>query len=426
MLRIFLTLIVTAVLSAPSHGQTGTVIVLALDGSGDATTLTEAVDLAISGDIILARAGSYVPSSPLAADAYVPISKGVTIIGEGSGASFGMIGIIGIPANESVVFRNVTVSFPALATFDQESLTVRNSLGTVALEDCTLLGQPGEAPFPSVGFPGVAVRDSAGVSLTRCTIQGGDGMVFGSALAQDPVGGAAALVMRSSVTFQHCTLTGGRGGSQPNISSPGGSGLRSDRSNVFVSGCTLQGGDGSNGGDPNAPASAAGGNAITQVGAVSILRLRDTTLAGGLGGQLSDGSFGPNGQLTAISAGLLQNLSFTARQATLTALVREGQPATLTVSGPAGQAAGLLLAIELSYAQLSGSKGVSLLAPPFLGPIALGTIPGPGTLQLSLPIAAGALQGLDGLRIDVQAFTAGSEGLILSNLTSTVIVDPAF
>jgi hypothetical protein len=71
-------------------------------------------------------------------------------------------------------------------------------------------------------------------------------------------------------------------------------------------------------------------------------------------------------------------------------------------------------------------KGVSLLAPPFIGPFALGTLPGPGDLQVSLPIAAGSLQGLDGLRSDVQPFTVGSEGLVLSNLTSTVIVDPAF
>ena len=85
-----------------------------------------------------------------------------------------------------------------------------------------------------------------------------------------------------------------------------------------------------------------------------------------------------------------------------------------------------MVGLELVHAQLGGKKGVFNLGGTFFGPLVLGTIPASGLLEVPVSFPRGTLLGLEGLRLDFQTLTFGTEGLMLGNPTSTVLLGPGF
>ena len=234
------------------------------------------------------------------------------------------------------------------------------------------------------------------------------------------------VVSNSQVSFQHCTLDGGDGGADSQFGGggeAGGDGLQVQQSLVLVSGCSVTGGDGSDGGEPVPDAS--GGDGLVVSHPASLVRLIQTSLAGGVGGDVPGGP-DPDGQSQVVLGGTVLDLPTSARATQVSQAVREGESVELVVSGPPGQKAEVLIGLDLAHVPLSGVKGVWQLGGPVLGPFILGTLPASGSVQVSLPVALGTLVGFEGLRVDVQGFSFGSEGFVLGNLTSTVLLDPSF
>jgi hypothetical protein len=412
--------------------STGAVIVVATNGSGDVTTVEAGLDLAAPGDTLLLREGSYVPVAAGLPDDFLIVAKSLTIVGDGAGATVSRMRITGQDIGEEVVLRNLTIEPPILSGGFGEILEIVDCAGTVALEDCTLLGMPGVSiglgtePFP--GYPALVVSNCSGVTLTRCTLEGGEGLgSFGPLRLGISAGGPAAITTDSELSLFHCDLVGGDGGFDGVFgfgSAPGGSGIVSDQSKLFVVGGVLTGGNGSAGGSAGAPETAAGGDGVTQTGAASWSRLLGSTVSGGEGGLLDDGSSGPDGSAVQAIQGLAQTFPVEARSTSAPATAREGESVTLGVSGPPGELGKILIGFDLLAFQLGGQKGVSMLGGPVVGPVVLGTIPASGSLELNLPIAPGSLLGFDGLRVDTQGFTFGVEGFRLGNATHTVVLDP--
>jgi len=404
------------------------VIVVAMDGSGDTFSITNALNLAAPGDVILVREGSYFGIGPLDPEAFHYIDKPVTIVGEGTGPLVGMMRIFDIPAGQEVVLRNLKLTGPFGSGIFLEKLGVRDCAGTVVVEDCQLVGLAGT--FADLeGFPGVDVRNSAGVTFTRCTIRGGTGMSSLSAFPFGVVpgpGGPGLLVDGSKVALQHCTVTGGAGGVdtvEPIESKPGGDALSiAENSTLFVAGGSITGGKASDGGSPELPLEAAGGDGIVQTGSFSTLRLVGVTPQGGAGGVMSDASTGPDGAPMSITAGSVETFGELARGTSMPATLNLGEVATLQVSGAPGELAKVIVGLDLLHAQLGGKKGVFNLSGSLIGPVVLGTIPPSGVLELPVSFPSGSLLGLEGLRVQLQGLTFGAEGLMFANPTTTLVL----
>ncbi|HZL99194.1 MAG TPA: hypothetical protein VFD43_02985 [Planctomycetota bacterium] len=419
---------VVLALAALAPPAVADVIVVALDGSGDALNLSDALNLADPGDILLVREGNYAGIGPLDPDGFHYINEAVTIIGDGAGPSVGMMRIFDIPAGQEVVLRNLKLSGPFPTGIFLEKLGVRDCAGTVLVEDCTLSGVMGT--FSHIeGFPGADVRNSAGVTFTRCTIRGGMGMPVNSAFPPGIVpgpGGPALVVDGSKVALQHCTVIGGTGGTdqiEPIESKPGGDGLIiAESATVFAAGGSIAGGKASNGGSPELPLEAAGGDGIVQTGSFSTLRLIGVTPQGGAGGVMSDASTGPDGLAMTIAAGSLETFGELARGTSLPATLNLGELATLGISGAPGELAKVMVGLDVLHAQLGGKKGVFNLTGGLIGPVVLGVVPPSGVLELPVSFPSGSLLGLEGLCVHMQGLTFGAEGLMFGNPTTTLVL----
>ena len=405
------------------------VIVVALDGSGDTNSVDTAITLAAPGDLILVRAGNYISLTHFDPEAFYDIDKPLTIVGDGAGASIGMVRVRDILPGKEVVFRNLTFTGPLLGALQFEKIGVQNCLGTVIFEDCKAFGVTGTSPV-SPGLEAVEVKNSAAVTFTRCTLRGGAGNAPTAPFIVDAgPGGTAVLVTNSKVALHHCTVNGGWAGNDtvaPVVSKPGGDAMQiGDPSTIFVAGGSITGGEGNDGGDPAFPELAAGGDGLV-VDGFSLVRLVGITPAGGAGGTLGDASSAPSGEAQVVTVSTVETYGETARGTTMPGLLNEGEAGTLGISGSPGELGKIMVGIDLVHAQLGGKKGVFNLGGTFFGPIVLGTIPPSGLLEVPVSFPRGTLLGLEGLRLDFQGLTFGAEGLMFGNPSSTVLLGPGF
>ena len=413
---------------APTAAAAG-VVVVAKDGSGDTDNVTGAVELAAPGDLILVREGNYQTFSHFETGTFVVVDKPLTIVAEGAGAVIGMLRVYNLPAGQEVVLRNLTMTTPKFNDVILEKIGVSDCNGTVIFEDCKATGTA-EGVFSSPGFPAAIVSNSDAVTFTRCTLSGGPGLNPASSAFRDDAGpgGPAVRVTDSKVAFHHCTVTGGAAGIDTEgivASQTGGDAVMVfDNTTVVLGGGSFTGGKGNDGGPPETPEAAAGGDGLVVDGPFALVRLIGVTPEGGAGGTLSGGSSAPDGEGLVVVDGEVETYAEAARGTSMPALLDEGEAGTLGISGTPGELAEIMAGIELIHVQLGGKKGVFNLGGAFIGPIVLGTIPPSGVLEFPVSLAPGTLHGLEGLRIDLQAFTVGSEGFMLGNPTSMVLLAP--
>src|SRR5262245_62027669 len=153
------------------------------DGSGP---LKHALQTAADGDIALLRNGDYTLLVPN--DRYVISGKGLTLTRDTGVPELTLPALLvsNIPFDRTVVVRGLKLgpSYPDAAA-GLPGLEVLNSSGTVLAEDCALQGGVGSHPqlfnpFDTYHPAGEGLRatGSAGVVLTRCTVQGGMGSSF--------------------------------------------------------------------------------------------------------------------------------------------------------------------------------------------------------------------------------------------------------
>jgi hypothetical protein len=420
---------VVLAVTALAPAATGGVIVVALDGSGNTNELGIALDIASAGDVILVKPGTYVDFLSLDPEAFHEIDRPITIVGDGAAPIIGMLRVVDIAAGQEVVLRNLNIYGPLLGDLPFEKLGVRDCAGTVLVEDCTIVGVPGRTPLEP-GLAAVDVRNSQGVTFTRCKLSGGAGLSttpFNPFYVDPSGGGPAVLVDGSRVAFHHCAITGGAGGSdQLGVihSAPGNDALRiGEAAVVFAAGGSITGGAASNGGAPELPAEAAGGNGAIQSGLFSKLRLIGLAPQGGAGGTLSDASSGPAGQdLIVAVPDSVESFPQAARGTSMPATLRVGEGTTLGISGAPGELGKIMFGLEPAYAPLGGKKGVFNLGGAVVGPLLLGVIPASGTLEVPVNLAPGSLLGLDGLRLELQGLTFGADGLMFGNPTSTIVL----
>lgn len=386
-------------------------------------SLFSLVGAAAPGDVILLEPGNYLPISPLLPDTQLFVSRGIALVGDGGTASVGLIRVSDVPAGETVVLRGLAMGNTPLTPIPSETLLIENCAGTVVLEDCLLAGTYGQAP-DGVGLPGMVVRNSAGVVLTRCTVRGGDGRLTSfpfATLGGD--GGTGLLVESSSVALVDSTVEGGDASPDSFLDGSGyggGDAIRAEGSVLSLAGAEVFGGDAGDGSAPAQAGLAAGGDGFVQSGAGAQLRRLDTVLVGGAGGAATDGASGPNGDDLMVFTGSVHSYPGVARTLELDVTLRAGETGTLTITGPPGEQGKVMLAVASRYAQLSGKKGVWTLGEPAIGPFVIGVFPPSGVLTAPVPV--GSVPGVEGFVLSVQGFSFGVDGLVVTNPTESILL----
>jgi len=359
------------------------------------------------GDIILVKPGDYESGGGF----YTLPAVGFALVADGNGANIVLkpLQISSLPADREILVRGfwLSATIPFLSS-------VAGCDGRVRFEECTIIGSPGHSAFfmPGgwlhfPGLPGLHVQTSPDVALVRCTLYGGKGQDgFDAVSGQSTDGGAALTVDDARVVLADCTLNGGDGGDEAVASLGAGDGApavlfegTADSSHAMVFGSSLQAGDGGSA----AQAGGDGGPAFGGTSGATLVWLRGSALDGGAGGSGAvPGTAGPDLDLA------ITPTTFPAKWCSLTvpSPVREGDPHTLILSGPAFEQA-LLLAATTGWMQPKSKwQGALLVEPTFLSIFALGSM---GGGVLGVPFTVPLLPpGEDGVVISLQAVIAGN------------------
>ncbi len=287
-----------ALLASPVLAQS--VHVVDASGGGDFTTLQDAVDAAVSGDIVLVRTGVY---------GGFRVTKSLVVA-----ADEGAQPIVDLdePAIEQVVSVAAPGGFVSLLGLDirkqtgisaEGDILVRIVSGSALIQDCVIHVEA-QGVFPS-RFTGVFLGGPGSATLVRTTVDmrlasgaDGDALQFHS--------GHAALAHSGSLFLYDCELFGAQGDAAFFVPAQAG------RSGVhlrvgargFVLGCTITGGRGGAGAASPCSEGGPGGSAVrlsSGLGSGPALVLVDTVLVPGDGGSATapctDGSAGAPTQI---------------------------------------------------------------------------------------------------------------------------------
>lgn len=398
-------------LSGLAAAQAQVIVVDAASGPGtDFTDIGPAVAAASDHDTILVRAGAYAP--------FVVSGKSLVIVAD-TGALASIPGgatstrIADLGASQSVVLRGLSfTSFSA----GPPRLELDDNAGRVWIED-VLFGNSSIFNFSTTGQPAVTVTDTEDASFLHCEIYGGSGFGF--------VPGAPGIVVAASdVQMVGCTVRGGTGGVDV-----GAAGATLTSGELVVSGCTLHGGDGAQGdlcsfGAPGGPG--------LRLDAGQLWRI-DTTIQGGRQGAPLEslcGGPGPHAPPILQNGGTIDSLPGAARRLVVDAPVREGEFATFTFEGIAGDYAYLAISLAQDPHLRLLFTGIQFLQEPFTLLVVAGTLTGsPATSQISLLVPHLA-PPIEGWVVYAQAAflnaTPIGTPLMLGSASALTILDPAF
>ena len=173
-------------------------------GSGETfAQISAAVAAAQDGDTILVESGWYAP--------FTVDGKGLTIVAEaGATVTIGVLGLVpqrstvrALTANQTVVIRGIDGPF-----------LLFGNAGAVRLEDCAIVGEPGDcSPLGcQPATAGVEVIDSASVAITRCAVTGGAGDRYVIPPFDLCIGGGPGLRVAGSTTVLYDTSVAGGAG----------------------------------------------------------------------------------------------------------------------------------------------------------------------------------------------------------------------
>ncbi|MFG0320165.1 MAG: hypothetical protein ACF8XB_23030 [Planctomycetota bacterium JB042] len=195
---------------AGAAGDSASAAVLRVGNGHPYSQISTAVTAAQDGDTVLVDGGWY--------GSFVVSGKSLTIVAEqGQTVSISYFGIFplratvqGLLPHHRVVIRGIDGAFHLF-----------NNAGTVRLEDCTIVGKPGDCASVDCIPPtaGVEAITSASVAITRCTLVGGAANSNTVPPFNHCVGGGPGLkVFASTVVMYDSSVSGG----SPAGSCPGG------------------------------------------------------------------------------------------------------------------------------------------------------------------------------------------------------------
>ncbi len=399
------------------------VIVVDPGGGDGVLALRSAVSTAADGDILLLKAGNYLP------DDWVPVTifgKGLSILPDEGVGPVAVRGfeIIATPAGSLVHLRGFdTQPVPGLPSGvpGKSGLRVKDALGDVWVEQCTLRGRdalPNAVSGASSVHPAVQMEASAGLILERCGIEGGRGAdSLGSFPATSAASGVEVLgVLGTTQLVMHeCSVKGGDAGQGQSFIANGGHAFVLLQGTASVSGNTFTGGAAGSAGIliPD------GGDAVFVADDGSSLWDRGNTLVGGAASPPAI-----VGMTLNAPAGSVTTFWAPPRSAQLAGLVREGQPVSFAAEGLPGDAVFLFSALSVGQAPMIPLQGVFLLPPPFSGPGFLGFVSGAAnSLVVTLPAPLLPV-GVDGTLILTQSVFVSGAGLpTLGPGSSLVVLD---
>ncbi len=417
------------VLVAPGAAAQSVWVVDDTPGPGvDFASIQAAVDAASDGDVILVGAGTYTKTSVVGKRLVITADAGQQV------NVFTALSVRGLSASQSVVLRGLDVVNPV-----EQGLYLVDCDGPIFVEDCVLRGAAGDNTFTSTtqsdSFPGARVRDCDEVVFARCTFVGADGLDLEDEdfhTSPGDGGDGLSIELGARVSLFDCDLTGGDGGrvfdTVSDDGGSGGSGVELGAGTLLASGCILRGGKGGfadadiffcgNGGS--------GGDGVgLPFGSTGALRWQDCSFAPGVGG--GAGGFGcspgSNGEDVDVDGGSALALPGTARRFAATSPHREGESATLSARGLAGDAVVAALApgqIDLPLDAFAGS----LVIDPLLVLVPLGVVPPSGQLDVLVPIPPAGNPSTLARSIYVQtAHVDGSFALWLGHASALLLLD---
>jgi hypothetical protein len=413
-MRARLVLLAVALLAA--RGVAG-VLIVDSSGAGDFTNVASAIAAAAEGDTLLVQSNTF--------DASISIDgKSVTIVGDVSGAlptlnTIQGVTVANLAPGQQVVLRNL--SLRAEPPFGAPALQLKDDQGGVWIEGCLVEGAEGSSSGiqpcfadETPGGPAARVQSCAAVTISGCTLLGGEGS---AAYSSEPFhvfgwatdGGAGLRVESSMVAVFESSITGGGGGAGHTCAevADGGLGVGAADASLLLSGCTVTGGVPGAGPPAGAPGDGVHGDVT------SSFELLDTSVASA-----------PGGVDFAIAPGTLTTYAGLAPLFSVTSPVRESQGGTLTLQGAQGDLVGFFWSFTEGLLPMPGHKSWFLLDAPFLaGPFLVGVITDPAG-HWDLPfVAPGLMVGQEAQTFLLQAwFKSSGAGATLSSGTAFTLV----
>lgn len=406
-------------LYAAAHAE---VYVLDASGAGDFATLQEVNAGTVDGDIVLVRPGNY----PASTSSSVEFGgKGLTIMADGTGpVSFPAIRIFNVFEGQTFVLRGVRLENDLPVGLAYSRLEVDGVFGNVVVEDCSIAG----IASPSVFTPNFAVNAVASnLSLESCEIIGSKGGDKFSALSKALPGNWGLRVLGSHVSVSDCTIVGGDGGDEPlgweeEGAGAGGPAIVCVLSTLLLSGCTVVGGAGGHDtGDPQIGGAPAGGAGLIADGA-SLIRLRDTTIVGGVGGTDASGVDGPPGPAIDSAGATLITLPGPARTLHIDAPLDELGAGQLVADGAPGELALLLVSTASAWVDVPKFGGALLVGAPVGQLLPMGQLDASGHVQTSVVIPDVGLPPGSAVQVLLQLVTTSGSSTVLGDASALVLL----
>lgn len=393
----FLTLIVMAALSTPALAHKVWLVSKTPAPGVDFTDINAAVAAASDGDLLRILASNDYPS-------VVINNKSLTLISDSNNT----VRIHGLSVRNLAPGKRVVLSDLLIEGGTEAGLAIKNSAGSVWIQDCQIRGAQGFGDFVlpaphATGFPGLDLLNAGQVSVARCLIEGGAGENYSLSTSPGDGGHAVQVLGTTKLSVHASVLRGGQGGHIDDDNTAwdaldGGHGLAVGAGETLVMSSLLEGGDGGiggedfdlflgflcgNGGD--------GGDAIGEVsgGGNGIVRLAASNLVGGAYGPPYAGS-GCSGGFAGVPIDVMtaQVLPFEADLYQLSTWSPhvEGQTIFLTVTGPPGSLALIAVGAGPLQSAVPFYAGDLLINPAQLVMFSLGNLP--SVTQITAPQVA--------------------------------------
>lgn len=403
-----------ALLHAPALAG---VIVVASNGTGQATDLPAAIAAAVDGDVLLVKSGTY--------SAFTITNKSLDLVAD-AGASVIVLGtstVQQLAATRSVSLTGLSLRGPAgVGSNIGTALRLVNDSGSVRVQGCDLAGHDGNACTEFAWGGSALFADHCNdVALARCTLAGGNAGDFRLDAGYGGYGGDCLQGLNSRVALYGCSLRGGRGASSTaacgGFGAGGYAGFGGDACDLiscpqsFAASCTFQGGDG---GDSFFDLPPGVGAWLITSGTLTAL---DSSFLSG-----HDAAGGTSVGVRIDGGATFSTLPGLGRTLTTNRVLREGSQLRLEFTGQPGDVVELTFAESGRFQSSPALRGVSLLRTSKPTPVLqAGVVDASGTLHVTWPIDELGT-GVQARRLFLQAVFRDTSGVTTLSTPATVVL----
>lgn len=414
-MRVLPTFVLFALASLAAAQSTWTVD--SMNGPGtDFTEIADAIAAAGEGDTIVVRNGFYglihVDGKSLTITAEAGASPVISPFTFG-GSNPALL-IENLAAGQRASVRGMRFAHTFTTTM-LTSISCRDCMGSIWLEDCDTLTTPAGLMSPRSGM---RVTSCDNLVVTRCFLSGSDNSIC-STCPMPP----GVLLVDSNTAIYDSRIEGCDGSNSVGAAGPqtGGNGLVIEGGTCYLSGSNVTGGQGG-------PAfllqpAADGGIGLLQLLDSTVTRALDTTIAGGPGGPGNGTPPGNPGQDLVVNAGTFATLTGTARSAVIDSPVRPATEALVeTFNGLPGDV--VLMAYSTSGPLapffLPAGKGPLVIAPNLVISTK-GTCDANGEL-VTTPMIGALSPGVSSQVVYLQGAMVGLDGITLTSPMTLVLL----